>query len=128
MFWIVRKCLTTMSQKFIIPKSGYKSSTENLCMYVCICLYVIYKKQKKRVYLIGQATIPSTSSLTPVNYGNVCGRLFLYVFPLGYCVNYPEVLYSFLRLRKNEKECSNTECLGAKAVSWCCLLYQKNFY
>lgn len=105
------------AQKFIIHRSSYKSSTENLCIYMHICLYVIYKKQKKRVYLIGQATIPSTFFLTPVNYGNVCGRLFLYVFPLGYCLIYPEVPYSFFRLRRNKKECSNMECLGTKPVS-----------
>lgn len=32
--------------------------------------------EQKRVYLIGQATIPCTPSLTPVDYGNAHGRLF----------------------------------------------------
>lgn len=49
--------------------------------------------ERKRVYLIGQATIPCTPSLTPVDYGNVCGRSFLYVFLLGYGLIYPEVPY-----------------------------------
>lgn len=128
MFWIVHKCLISTTQKFIIHRTGYKSSMENLCIYMHICLCVIYKKQKKRIYWIGQATIPIIPSLIPVDYGNVRARLFLCIFPLGYFLIYPEVPYQFCRLRRNKKEYRNMECMGTKPVSWSCLLYQKNFY